>query len=101
MDIGLMKQALELKNKMAKVQKELAKTMIEEEGADGQIKAIVNGQQKLMKLEIGQVFVNENKAEIIAKEITKVIIKATEKSQRLADEKMKELTGGLNFPGLG
>jgi len=100
-DIGLMKQALELKNKMAKVQKELAKTMIEEEGADGQIKAIVNGQQKLMKLEIGQVFVNENKAEIIAKEITKVIIKATEKSQRLADEKMKELTGGLNFPGLG
>ena len=95
-----MKQALELKSKMGKAQKELAKTMIEETAADEQIKVIVNGQQKLMKLEIAQSFVDSNKAENIAKEITKTIIKATEKSQKIADEKMKELTGGLNFPGL-
>lgn len=100
MDFGLMKQALELKSKMGKAQKELAKTMIEETAADEQIKVIVNGQQKLMKLEIAQSFVDSNKAENIAKEITKTIIKATEKSQKIADEKMKELTGGLNFPGL-
>ena len=100
MDFGLMKQALELKSKMGKVQKELAKTMIEEESADGQIKVIVSGQQKLMKLEIAQSFVDVNKAESIAKEVTKTIIKAVEKSQKISDEKMKELTGGLSFPGL-
>ena len=101
MDFSMIKQAMELKNKMTKVQKELAKTFIEEEALDGQIKVTVTGQQKLMKLEIRQSLLDEGaKADYLAKEITKAVIKATEKSQKIADEKMKELTGGINLPGL-
>jgi DNA-binding YbaB/EbfC family protein len=99
-DINMMKQAMELKSKMDKVQKELSKTVVEGESGKGAVKVQVNGQQKILSVKIAPEVINPNKAGELEKLVLKAVEEAMEASHKIATEEMKKLTGGLNIPGL-
>ena len=100
MNLSMLKQAQELKSKLDKAQKELAKTVIEVESAKGAIKISINGQQKILSLKISPDIIDPKKPEQLEKMLLKAISEANDKSQKLAAKELKGLTGGLKIPGL-
>lgn len=100
MNFDMIKQARELKSKMDKTQKELAKTIIEVESAKGAIKITIDGQQNFRSIKISPEILDPEKPGNLEKLLIKAIQDASSQSQKLAEKKMKELTGGIKIPGL-
>lgn len=100
MDFSLIKQAMELKSKMGKLQKEMAKTIFEVSSDDGSIQVSVNGQQRVLSIKISPSVIDPDNAKKLEKLILKTVTDALDKSQQMSAERMKELTGGINIPGL-
>lgn len=96
----MIKQARELQSKMKKTQKELGKTLIEVESGKGAVKITIDGQQNIKSIKISPEIIDPNKPEILEKTLLKAIQDATNESQKVAEKKMSELTGGLKIPGL-
>ena len=100
MDFSLVKQAMEIKSKMEKAQKELAKTILEVESKNGAVKVTVNGQQKVLDIKIAPEAVVPEKTGELEKTVLKTVQDAHDQSQKMAHKKIKEVTGGFNIPGL-
>ncbi|MBN2238295.1 MAG: YbaB/EbfC family nucleoid-associated protein [Dehalococcoidales bacterium] len=100
MNFDMIKQARELQSKMKKTQKELGKTLIEVESGKGAVKITIDGQQNIKSIKISPEIIDPNKPEILEKTLLKAIQDATNESQKVAEKKMSELTGGLKIPGL-
>jgi DNA-binding YbaB/EbfC family protein len=96
----MLKQAQELKSKLDKAQKELAKTVIEADAGKGAVKVTINGQQKILSIKISPEVIDPDQPENLEKLILKAISDATEKSQKVAAKQLRGLTGGLKIPGL-
>jgi DNA-binding YbaB/EbfC family protein len=52
MNLNMMKQALEMRSKLQKVQKELGKMTVEGESGKGAVKVVANGQQEVISIKI-------------------------------------------------
>ena len=52
MNLSMIKQALELKSKLEKTQKELAKMTVEAQSGNGAVKVTASGQQKILSIKI-------------------------------------------------
>ena len=100
MNLSMVKQAMELRSKLGKAQKELTELTVEAESGNGSVKVIANGQQKVMSIKISPEVIDPQKAEQLERLVLKAVSDAHDKSQKLAAKQMKELTGGLNIPGL-
>jgi len=100
MNFDMLKQAQQMKSKLEKVQKELAKTVLEAEAGKGAVKVTINGQQKILSVKIAPEAMNPQKPQELEKLIMKAIGDATDKSLKLAEKEMKTVTGGIKIPGL-
>jgi DNA-binding protein YbaB len=81
--------------KMRKIQKELAKEVVEVEAGDGAVKIQVNGEQKVKKVTLDPERTQE--AEKLEKWLESAITQAISKSQQIAADKMKGMGGDLNL----
>ena len=100
MNQRILKQAQELQAKMAKIQDELAKTMIEATAGGGAVKVTINGQQEIQAIKIAPEVVNPEDVEMLEDLVLAAIKEAYTKSHELANQKMGNITAGLNIPGL-
>ena len=100
MNLSLLKQAQELKSKLDKAQKELAHKTLETESGRGTVKVTINGQQKILSINISPKGVDPGKPEYLEKLVLQAVNEAISKSQKLATNQLKGLTGGLKIPGL-
>ena len=100
MNFNMLKQAQELKSKLDKAQKELSKLSVEGDAGKGAVKVTMNGQQKITSIKISPEVVNPNKVSDLEKLILRAIGEASAKSQKVAAQQLKGLTGGLKIPGL-
>ncbi|MBT6068653.1 nucleoid-associated protein, YbaB/EbfC family [Candidatus Peregrinibacteria bacterium] len=90
------KDLYKLQKEAKKIKKELSKMHIEAE-QDG-VKVIIDGEQKIVKVEISEEARANPKLESILEE---TFNKALKKSQEVAAEKMKAIMGDLGLPGMG
>lgn len=86
--------------KMRKLQKELAKQMIEVEAGDGAVVVKINGEQKIKKISIDPELVDLDDIGELEGWIESAIKEAIDKSQKIAAEKMKPMMGQLGNLGL-
>ncbi len=98
--MSMLKQAMELKSKMQKVQKELGKTKVEATAGDGMVKVVANGQQKILSIKIDPCLIDPQHVDKLEKMVLKGVVSALEESKKLANEKLGALTGGMKIPGL-
>lgn len=99
-DFGKMKDLYDLQKKARQVQKELKETEIEAKSNDGWVTVVFNGEQHLIDIEIADEALQvENKHEL-EKDIKNVVSQAIARAQAHAAEKMKDIAGNLNIPGL-
>ncbi len=97
---GMAGQLQKLQEEFARTQEKLGEQTVEVSAGGGAIKAVMNGQQKLLSITISPDVVDPEDVEMLQDLILAAVNEAVEQSQGLAAQQMQGLTGGLNIPGL-
>lgn len=100
MNRNMIKQAQQMQAKLAQIQEELANTKTEATSGGGVVKAVVIGTSKIDSINIDPKAVDPDDIELLQDLILAAVNEAFENAQKLANEKMGQITGGLNIPGL-
>lgn len=99
---NLYKQAQKMQKNINKVQEELKSMEVEGSSGGEMVKVVVNGKKDVLSISINQEILNEDK-EMIEDVVLAAIKKAMENADKVAEEKMKSVTGGMapnmNIPG--
>jgi len=97
---NIMKQAQQMQAKMARVQQELEKKEVEATAGGGMVTAKVNGKQELLSLNIEKDVVDPEDVEMLQDLVMAAVNEAVKQSQKMIQEEMGKVTGGMNIPGL-
>ncbi len=90
------KALMELK----KLQGQLAKEVVEVEAGDGAVTIQISGEQKIRSVKLDAEKVAATDVASLEKWFESAITQAITKSQQLAADKMKAISGSLGIPGL-
>jgi len=93
-----MKQLMDMQKKMQEIKRELESTNFEIASSDGVIKITMNGSQEVKEISI-QADIQQIEKTALEEAIKDAYNRAIKRSQKIAAEKMKNITG-FNFPGL-
>ena len=94
----MMKQAQQLQGRMADMQAELERTLIEGRSGGGMEVVTLSGKGDMTGLKIDQSLLKPEEAEILEDLIVAAHNEAKAKVEEVMKEKMKSLTGGLPLP---
>jgi len=96
----MLKAAGEIKRRMPEMQQRLASSQFQAEAGGGAVRAAVSGKMALVDLRLAPELLAEGDPERLAELIKEAVAAAQEKAAAAAAEMMKELTGGMELPGL-
>lgn len=96
----LMKQAQQLQEKMNKLQEEMADKTVEATAGGGMVKAVANGKQQIVSINIEKEVVDPEDVEMLQDLIVAAVNEALTRAQSMVSEEMNKLTGGMNIPGM-
>lgn len=94
---GLMKQAKEMQEKMAKAQEESAKATVTGEAGAGMVKVVMNGRHDVLSVQLDSSLMTEDK-ELIEDLLAAAVNDSVRKVEQANQESMKAMTGGLEMP---
>ena len=95
---GMMKQAQELQTRMAEMQAEMERARVEGQSGGGLVVLTLNGKGELVGVKIDASLAKSEEVEILEDLIVAAHTDAKAKVERLLQEKMQGLTGGLPLP---
>lgn len=96
---GLMKQAQMMQRKMQEAQEKLAETEITGTSGNGMVNVVLNGKSEMKKISIDKSLASDD-VEMLEDLIMVAYNNAHAQVETLAEEGMKEATGGVNLGGL-
>ncbi|MEM1024667.1 MAG: YbaB/EbfC family nucleoid-associated protein [Myxococcota bacterium] len=94
----MMRQAKRMQAKVEKMQAELAQKTVEGTAGGGMVKAVANGAQQLVSLEIEKEVVDPEDLEMLQDLVTAAVNQALERSREMSNEEMSKLAGGMGLP---
>jgi nucleoid-associated protein EbfC len=94
----MMKQAKDLQAKMACIQEEIAALEVEGVAGAGLVRVTLSGKGEMRRLSIDPSLFKEEEVEILEDLLVAAHSDAKGKAETAMQEKMKELTGGLELP---
>lgn len=104
---GLMAQMPQLREKLEKIQEELASMTVQAEAGAGAVRVTASGKLEILKVELDpammKVFAGEGTEQdrqIIEELITAATNEALRRAQELVRQQMLSVTGGLSLPGM-
>ena len=97
---NIIKQAQQMQAKMARLQEDLAQRTVEASAGGGMVTAVVNGRNELVSIKLEKDVVNPEDVEMLQDLVVAAVSEALKESQKIAEEEMGKITGGLNIPGL-
>lgn len=95
-----MMDQVKMMSKMKKIQKELAKTIVEVEAGDGAVTIQMNGEQKIKDVSIDPEQIDIDDIGELEDWVEQAFKKAIAESQKVAQEKMKPIMGQLGNLGM-
>ena len=106
--MNMMKQAQNIQKRLKETQDELNQMDISGEAANGSVKVICDGKGLVKSIKLSAEAINpanpssvsEDTIEMLEDIITTAISQTTGKAQKVMEEKMKSVTGGISIPGL-
>lgn len=90
----------QMQSKLEKVNQELAELRIESAVGGGVVKAVANGQQSIVSIEIDPAVVDPDDVEMLQDLVVAAMNEALNQSREVAAKKLSSVTGGLGIPGL-
>jgi DNA-binding YbaB/EbfC family protein len=97
---GLMKQAQQMQQKMATLQKELETRELETSSGGGMIKIKITGKQQIISISINKECVDPNDVASLEDLVKTAVNQAVKESQDMVSGAMSKITGGINIPGM-
>lgn len=97
---NIMKQAQQMQQKMATLQKELESREIETSSGGGMIKIKITGKQQITGLTINKECVDPNDISSLEDLVKTAVNQAVKESQEMVSGAMSKITGGINIPGM-
>jgi DNA-binding YbaB/EbfC family protein len=97
---GLMKQAQQMQQKMATLQKELETRELETSSGGGMIKIKITGKQQIVSISINKECVDPNDVGSLEDLVKTAVNQAVKESQEMVSGAMSKITGGINIPGM-
>ena len=97
---NIMSKVQDLQANMKTMQEELANTVVEGDSGGGMVKAKMNGKFELLELKIDSEMVDTKDVEMLEDLVVAAVNSAVTRNQEKLKEKMAEVTGGLNIPGM-
>jgi len=94
----MLKQIQELQAEMLKTQEALGEETVEVSAGGGVVTVVMTGHQKLQAVRINPEVLDPDDVEMLQDLIVAAVNEAVERSQRMAAERMGQLTGGLGLP---
>jgi len=88
-----------MQERIREIHEQLANERIESVSGGGMVKIVVNGQPEVIQVNVSNEAL-EAGAEMLSDMILVAITDAMKKSRDIAQEKLGQVTGGLNIPGL-
>ena len=92
----MMQQVQKMQSRMAKVQAELENEQVEASAGGGAVKAVVNGQQRLLSITVDPEVAGD--VEMLQDLVVAAVNEALDQSRELAANRMQEVTAGLGLP---
>jgi DNA-binding YbaB/EbfC family protein len=94
----MLQQAQEMQEKVARVQAELAEQRVKGSAGAGLVTVELNGKGVMTRLSIAPELFDREEAEVVEDLIVAAHNDAKTKSEKLMQEEMSKLTGGLQLP---
>ena len=98
----MMGKVKEMQTKMKEAQEKLADLRISAEAGAGMVKATVNGQKKVLSVEIDPSLLTQDDRDMVQDLVVAAVNKAKDEAEVQAKEELKKSTEGImpNIPGL-
>lgn len=97
----LMKQMEDMQRKMERMQAELGEERIEATAGGGMVTAVANGMGELREVRIKPEVVDPDDVDMLQDLVLAAVNEALTRANSRREERMGEITGGLNLPGMG
>ena len=94
----IMKQAQEMQDKMAQMQDRLSAEEVTGQAGGGMVQVTLNGKYEMQKIKIDSSLAGADDVEVLEDLIVAAQNDAKNKVEVMVQEKMSELTGGLQLP---
>ncbi|HEU5360824.1 MAG TPA: YbaB/EbfC family nucleoid-associated protein [Candidatus Deferrimicrobiaceae bacterium] len=97
---GILRQAQQMQERLARLQEELAGKTVEASAGGGMVTVVVNGRQEVVSVRIEKEVVSPDDVELLQDLVTGAVNEAIARSRKMMAEEMAKVTGGMNLPGL-
>ena len=97
---GIIRQAQQMQERLARLQEELAGRTVEASSGGGMVTVVVNGRQEVVSVWIEKEVVSPEEVELLQDLVTGAVNEAISRSRKMMADEMAKITGGLNMPGL-
>jgi len=97
----ILKQAQKMQENMAKMQAELATKELDVTAGGGMVTVKITGDQRLTGIKINPEIVDTDDVETLEDVVLAAVNQAIEESQRMVQQEMEKVTGGMKIPGFG
>lgn len=94
----LMKQAQQMQSKMDEMQAKMAEIEVTGESGGGMVKATFNGKGEARAISIDSSLMDPEETEVLEDLLVAAINNAKSESEKIMQEEMSKVTGGLNLP---
>lgn len=96
----MMKQVQQMQKKMEEAQKEVEETIIKTSSGGGVVEVEINGKKEVISINIDPEVVDPEDVDMLQDLILAAVNDAINQIDKVSEEKMGKLTGGLNIPGM-
>ena len=97
---GMLKQAMDVKARVDEFKERMAKERIESSAGGGMVRVVMTGNFEVESLKIDPEIIDKNDPEIIETMVRAAVNDGVRKIQEMMKEKIQEMTGGFDLPGL-
>lgn len=99
-NFGQMKEMYQLQKKAKEVQKELKNLEIEARSTDGLVAAVVNGEMKIVEIQISDEMMDPSKKDALQLALKDTVGQAMTKAQGESAARLQPILKDFNFPGM-
>lgn len=96
----MMKQVKKMQEEVTRLREELAERTVEATAGGGVVRAVCNGNQDLVEIEIQKDAVDADDLEMLQDLIVAAVNEGMKKARDMVSEEMSRLTGGMKLPGM-
>jgi len=96
----MLRQAQMMHKKISKVQEEMATRTVEATAGGGMVTVTANGSQELLGVKIDPAVVDPGDVAMLQDLVLAAANEALKKAKDMMAEEMRQVTGGVNIPGL-